>query len=186
MDGLKVLQRAYSAPPLSRPNMTSVFAELTSHKLVRRCDSAPETMGTARDTTPTTISTVSGTDADNGQEQISIASKVPPRETPPRNDFQRELMKETTLRKKAKPIKVKAEVNRQAAELRAAREALQRDNLMLKPWRGAQQGSKESNPSASETFNALRPRSTEEVNLVAELEKVQSALRVKAGHLPNG
>lgn len=154
MDGLKALQRAHSAPPLSPPNMAAVFAELKGHKLVQRSHSAPETMGTA-------------TETDTSRMPRTLQVK------PERTAFQKELMTRGVLPEEAKPIEVKPEVERQAEELRERREALKRDNLTLKPWRGAQQGSREATLSASETFNTLRPPSTTQVNLKNELVAAQ-------------
>ncbi|WP_313456992.1 hypothetical protein [Stenotrophomonas sp.] len=167
MDGLKALQRANSAPPLSPPNMAAVFAELKGHKLVQRSDSAPETMGTASETR-----------AASAGRRISAKSWLP-RTNGPMDATLQELKSSKRMPKEAKPIEVKPEVKRQAEELRERREALQRDSLMLKPWRGAQQAGQESNLSASETFNALRPLSTTQVNLRDELVKAQVALGLR-------
>ena len=174
MDGLKVLQRAHSAPPMSPPNMAAVFAELKGHKLVQRSDSAPETMGTASETR-----------AASGGRQISAKSWLPRRNGPMDATLQ-ELKSSKQMPKEAKPIEVKPEVKAQAEALRARLKA-ERNAAQSVPSRW-NEDSGLPKPKQIHTYlsNGRLAPTTEQKSLVDELKAAQAALKLKARHLQNG
>ncbi|WNH50831.1 hypothetical protein [Stenotrophomonas oahuensis] len=167
MDGLKTLQRADSAPPPSRPDMSAVFAQLRDHKLVRS-DSAPATMGTACES-----------DSAGGGQQISMEAKAPG-ETPQRDAFQLELMKKMIPAKKAKAIKVKPEVKAQADALRARLEAERNAAQSVSPRRSVDSNLPKTEAQRTYLPNGRFVPNTEQRSLVDELKVKQEARMLKA------
>lgn len=158
MDGLKALQRANSAPPLSPPNMAAVFAELKGHKLVQRSDSAPETIG-------------------KGGGRNVMESKFS-RQKLPLNAFQLELKKKTFSREVG-PIKVRPEVQEQAEALRARLEAERSANQSVSPRRSVDSVLTKTEAQRTYLPNGRLAPNTEQKRLIDELKAAQAVHSLK-------
>ncbi len=167
MDGLKMMQRAHSAPPLSPPNMAAVFAELKGHKLVQRSDSAPETMGTASETR-----------AASGGRQISAKSWLP-RKNGPMDATLQELTSSKRMPKEAKPIEVKPEVLKQAEVLRARLEAERSANQSVSPRRSVDSILTKTEAQRTYLPNGRLAPNTEQKRLIDELKAAQAVHGLK-------